>query len=108
MCTGQPSASRSVFIRGPILGIIGVCFFVVGVVVFAVLPMSDMTVTLAGVSLLFAFACLIVVSCARGWCRSNITVNNHGDASRVPVVTPIFPLFIAGPMRVEYHGLNSV
>jgi hypothetical protein len=39
-------------------------------------------------------------------------VTIKGDTNRVPVVisgiNPFLPLGIAGPMRVEYHGLNSI
>ncbi len=97
---------------GPILGIIGAVFFVVGVVVFTVPPMSDVKAVVAGIFLGFAFLCLMVVSVIRGWCWSHTRVTIKGDASRVPVVisgiNPFLPLGIADPMRVEYHGLNSI
>ena len=102
----------SVCIRGPTLGIIGALFFVVGVVVFTVPPMSDVKAIVAGIFLGFAFLCLMVVSVIRRWCWSNTRVTIHGDANSVPVViptiNPYLPLVITGPMRVEYHGLNSI
>ena len=97
---------------GPILGIIGALFFVVGVVVFAVPPMSDVKAIVAGIFLGFAFLCLMVVSVTRRWCWSHTRVTINGDTSHVPVVissiNPYLPLVITGPMRVEYHGLNSI
>jgi hypothetical protein len=98
----------SVCVRGPILGIIGACFFVAGVVVFAVPPMSDVKAIVAGIFLGFAFLCLMVVSVTRGWCWSHVSVTNNG-ASRVPYLVPgPFPVIFGSPMRVEYHGLNSI
>jgi hypothetical protein len=92
----QKSASRSVSVCGPMLGIIAVGFFVVGVI-FAVLPKSHFTGTVSAICFGFAFACGMVLSLIRGWCRSNITSNivvqnnvnhNNGDMSRVPLVQP--------------------
>jgi hypothetical protein len=99
---------------GPILGIIGAVFFVVGVVVFALPPMSDVKTIVGGIFLGFAFLCLMVISIIRGWCwsHSHVTVDNRGAGTRVPVaitgINPFLPLIIPGPMRVEYHGLNSI
>ncbi len=102
----------SVCIRGPTLGIIGAVFFVVGVIVFAVPPMSDVKAIVGGIFLGFAFLCLMVVSVIRGWCWSHTKVTIKGDTNRVPVVisgiNPFLPLGIASPMSVEYHGLNSI
>ena len=99
---------------GPMLGIIGAVFFVVGVIVFAVPPMSDVKAIVGGIFLGFAFLCLMVISIIRGWCwsHSHVTVENRGAGSHVPVaitgINPFLPLVIPSPMGVEYHGLNLI
>jgi len=94
MPVGRVSASRSAWYCGPVLGIIAAGFFVVGVI-FAVLPKSHFTGMMAAIFFGFAFACGMVLSWTRGWCRGNWTSNvvvqnnvthNHPDVSREPLV----------------------
>ena len=97
MHVGRASVSRSAWYCGPVLGSIALGFFVVGVI-FAVLPKSHVTGTVSVICFGFAFACGMVLSVVRGWCRgnwiSNVVVqnnvnHNHGDMSRVPLVQPV-------------------
>jgi hypothetical protein len=94
MHVGRASVSRSAWYCGPVLGFIALGFFVVGVI-FAVLPKSHVTGTVSVICFGFAFACGVVLSVVRGWCRgnwiSNVVVqnnvtHNHPDMSREPLV----------------------
>ena len=95
----EPPPSRCVTMTGPVLGIMGAVFFVVGVVCVLVssrLESHDMFVV-GAIFLVFSFLFAIATSCSCSWCRNNITVHNWGKAdtmhSLMPIDVPGAPTF---------------